>query len=189
PYSYEVVAAVDPHHPWHLLINSSYELLRWIYDVKQLPVPPETLYLDTARKEILLPNPTQNNAAVFSYDVFPLFCPALPHAAWVGTPDGLAERTVTYGTGCSHSLSENGTSVGSSWTAIRWKELPSRPTRGSRSTPPYMRWPAPRVTTWPVCSAKSNWHRFTQRRWKPNRCRTSCITGSGLIGPSRFSRL
>jgi cellulose synthase (UDP-forming) len=88
PYAYEVFATVDPHHPWHLLINSSYELLRWIYEVKQLPVPPETLYLDKARKEILLTNPTKKAPAVFSYDAFPLFWRVALDATWFGRANG-----------------------------------------------------------------------------------------------------
>lgn len=97
PYAYEVFAAVDPHHPWHLLINSSYELLRWIYDVKQLPVPPETLYLDKARKEILLTHPTKKNPAVFSYDAFPLFWRVALDATWFGRANSnLRDRMLAF---------------------------------------------------------------------------------------------
>lgn len=88
PYAYEVFAAVDRHHAWHRLIDSSYELLRWIYDVKQLPVPPETLYLDKDRERILLTHPKKKEPAVFSYDAFPLFWRVALDATWFGRATG-----------------------------------------------------------------------------------------------------
>lgn len=88
PYAYEVFAAIDPHHPWHRLIESSYELLHWIYDIKQLPVPPEILYLDKERGEILLTHPTKKEPAVFSYDAVPLFWRVALDATWFGRTQG-----------------------------------------------------------------------------------------------------
>jgi cellulose synthase/poly-beta-1,6-N-acetylglucosamine synthase-like glycosyltransferase/endo-1,4-beta-D-glucanase Y len=88
PYAYEVFAAVDPQHAWHQLIDSSYDLLRWIYDIKQLPVPPEILYLDKDREQILLTHPTKKEPAVFSYDAFPLFWRVALDAMWFGRRNG-----------------------------------------------------------------------------------------------------
>jgi cellulose synthase (UDP-forming) len=97
PYAYEVFATVDPHHPWHLLINSSYELLRWIYDVKHLPVPPEILYFDKDREQILLTHPRKKEPAVFSYDAFPLFWRVALDATWFGRANsGLRDKMLGF---------------------------------------------------------------------------------------------
>lgn len=72
PYAYEVFSTVDYSHPWKRLVASSYRLLHYVYDEKNLPLPPERIYLNKDGK-ILLSHPDRTTEEVFGYDTVPLF--------------------------------------------------------------------------------------------------------------------
>jgi len=84
PYAYQLFAEVDPAHPWEELIHSSYAILEWIYFEQRLLLPPEKIYLNKKDGSFLLNKPGQKPAAIFSYDVFPIFWRVATDQQWFG---------------------------------------------------------------------------------------------------------
>lgn len=84
PYAYELFARADPHHPWEELITSSYAILGWIYFDQKLLLPPEKIYLNKKDGSFLLNKPGHKPAAIFSYDVFPIFWRVATDEQWFG---------------------------------------------------------------------------------------------------------
>ena len=84
PYAYEVFASVDRRHDWRKLIESSYAVLHWLYDVQQVSLPPELIYLDKTSGRFVLTHPKSGPAAEFSYDAFSLFWRVALDAKWFG---------------------------------------------------------------------------------------------------------
>ncbi|MGE0174462.1 MAG: glycosyl hydrolase family 8 [Oligoflexales bacterium] len=73
PYAYENFAAIDKEFPWKNVVQTSYDILHWIYDGQKLPVPPEFIFVDRNSGKFYLRHPTTGQQAHFSYDAFPLF--------------------------------------------------------------------------------------------------------------------
>lgn len=97
PYAYEVFAEVDTSHPWRELITSSYEILEWLFIDRKLPLPPEKLYLDRNRGELLLQKPGSQVKPRFSYDVFPLYWRVAADEQWFGRgKNELRERMIRF---------------------------------------------------------------------------------------------
>ena len=97
PYAYEVFASVDRTHDWRKLIESSYAVLHWLYDVQQVSLPPEVIYLDKSSGRLVLSHPKSGPAAEFSYDAFPLFWRVALDARWFGRSEaGLREKMLGF---------------------------------------------------------------------------------------------
>ncbi|MCI0530970.1 MAG: glycosyl hydrolase family 8 [candidate division Zixibacteria bacterium] len=84
PYAYELFASVDSRHPWKLLVDSSYEILHWIYFEKKLPLPPEIIFIDKQTGQLYLQHPQTGTSSLFSYDAFPIFWRVALDASWFG---------------------------------------------------------------------------------------------------------
>jgi cellulose synthase (UDP-forming) len=84
PYAYEVFATVDQRHPWKQLIETSYAILHWLYVEKDLPLPPEILFLDKRTGGFLLKHPETGAVSQFGYDAVPLFWRVALDAEWFG---------------------------------------------------------------------------------------------------------
>ncbi|MEW6683598.1 MAG: glycosyl hydrolase family 8 [Nitrospirota bacterium] len=94
PYAYEIFASVDHRYPWKRLVDSSYEILHWIYFEQQLRLPPEILFLDKQTGELLLQHPRTGPSASFGYDAFPIFWRVALDAQWFGRPQSELRRTM-----------------------------------------------------------------------------------------------
>lgn len=94
PYAYEIFASVDTTHPWKRLVESSYQILEWIYFQKRLPLPPEIIYINKRTRQLSLQHPQTGSAASFSYDAFPLFWRVALDANWFHRPKANLRRTM-----------------------------------------------------------------------------------------------
>lgn len=94
PYAYEIFASVDPRHPWKRLVDSSYQILEWIYFQKRLPLPPEIVYINTRTRQLSLQHPRTGTSASFSYDAFPLFWRVALDANWFHRPKAELRRAM-----------------------------------------------------------------------------------------------
>ncbi|HET8761515.1 MAG TPA: glycosyl hydrolase family 8 [Nitrospiria bacterium] len=92
PYAYEIFASVDDRYPWKRLVDSSYEILHWIYFEQGLRLPPEILFLDKQTGRLLLKHPRTGESASFSYDAFPIFWRVALDARWFGRPQSELRR-------------------------------------------------------------------------------------------------
>jgi cellulose synthase (UDP-forming) len=84
PYAYETFATVDPDHPWKQLVETSYEILHWVYDDQELQLPPEIIYIDKKTGTLLLQRPGSKDGPRFSYDAFPIFWRVAVDYRWYG---------------------------------------------------------------------------------------------------------
>lgn len=82
PYAYELFASVDSRHPWRLLVDSSYQILHWIYFEKNLLLPPEIIFINKEIGELYLQHPQTGASTHFSYDAFPIFWRVAVDANW-----------------------------------------------------------------------------------------------------------
>ena len=73
PYAYAEFAKVDSGHPWKRVIETSYDVLNWLYFERELSFPPEIIYVDRTTGAPALENPRDGKVADFSYDAFPIF--------------------------------------------------------------------------------------------------------------------
>jgi len=73
PYAFQMFAEADPVHPWMNLVNSTYDILRWIYKDKKLSLPPEVVYVDPERERFLLQYDFQTSVPRFGTDAMPVF--------------------------------------------------------------------------------------------------------------------
>lgn len=97
PYAYETFAAVDPDHPWKMLVETSYEILHWIYDDQELELPPELVYIDKKTGTLLLQRPGKKDTSRFSYDAFPIFWRVAVDYRWYGrNEEKLRKEMVTF---------------------------------------------------------------------------------------------
>ncbi|MDO9118192.1 MAG: glycosyl hydrolase family 8 [Nitrospira sp.] len=97
PYAYEVFASVDRKRDWRKLIESSYAVLHWLYDERQVSLPPELIYLDKLSGRLVMTHPKAGPAAEFSYDAFPLFWRVALDAKWFGRSEaGLREKMLGF---------------------------------------------------------------------------------------------
>lgn len=96
PYAYEVFAGVDPRHPWQALVNSSYEVLHWLYLEQGVRAPPEIVFVDKESGELLLapPGTAQKKHSHFGYDAVPLFWRLAMDEAWFSRPEETLRRKV-----------------------------------------------------------------------------------------------
>lgn len=82
PYAYRMFAEADPDRPWALLAEGAYRVWRWIYLEKDLPLPPEIVYLDRKDGTLHLKHPRTGATHAFGYDAYPLFWRAALDAQW-----------------------------------------------------------------------------------------------------------
>jgi cellulose synthase (UDP-forming) len=94
PYAYQVFASVDDRHPWKRLVDSSYEVLHWIYFDQKLPLPPDVVFVDKATGRLRLQQPRTGTSGSFSYDAFPLFWRVALDASWFGRSEAALRRTM-----------------------------------------------------------------------------------------------
>ena len=73
PYAYELFAQVDHQHPWKALINSSYEILEWIYFTKGYALPPQIVFVNKKSGNFFIEKSEEGKFRQFSYDAFPIF--------------------------------------------------------------------------------------------------------------------
>jgi len=86
PYAYEVFASVDTRHPWKRLVESSYQILSWIYFQQRLPLPPEIVFINKHTRQLSLQHPQTGASTSFGYDAFPLFWRVALDANWFQRP-------------------------------------------------------------------------------------------------------
>jgi cellulose synthase (UDP-forming) len=84
PYAYEVFSQIDPGHPWKRVIETSYDVLEWIYADSDVKLPPMLVYVDKATGELMRTRPGNPAPARFSYDAFPIFWRVALDASWFG---------------------------------------------------------------------------------------------------------
>lgn len=94
PYAYEIFASVDDRYPWKRLVDSSYQVLHWIYFEQQLRLPPEILFVDKQTGKLLLTHPRTGESSYFGYDAFPIFWRVALDAQWFGRPQSELRRTM-----------------------------------------------------------------------------------------------
>lgn len=93
PYAYAEFAKVDDEHPWSRVIDTSYEVLHWIYLERELLFPPEIVYVDRATGALALESPRDGRITDFGYDAFPLYWRVAADERWHGRWQGeLRER-------------------------------------------------------------------------------------------------
>ncbi|ABC81801.1 glycosyl hydrolase family 8 [Anaeromyxobacter dehalogenans] len=83
PYAYQVFADVDPERPWAELVESSYQVLRFLMIEKGLALPPERIWVDPRTGELLLARPGGQPDA-FGYDAVPVYWRVALDARWFG---------------------------------------------------------------------------------------------------------
>jgi cellulose synthase (UDP-forming) len=94
PYAYEIFASVDDRYPWKRLVDSSYQILQWIYAEQKYRLPPEILFLDKQTGHLLLKHPRTGASTSFGYDAFPIFWRVALDAQWFGRPQSGLRRTM-----------------------------------------------------------------------------------------------
>lgn len=94
PYAYQVFASVDDRHPWKRLVDSSYEVLHWIYFDEKLPLPPDIVFIDKVTGRLLLRQPSTGKSGSFSYDAFPLFWRVALDASWFRRSEAALRQTM-----------------------------------------------------------------------------------------------
>jgi len=88
PYAYSIFSTVDPIHPWTHLVDSSYDLLKWIYFDQGYALPPDTVYIDKNEGHFLMEPPEATQKPTFSADTFPLFWRIALDARWYSYRQG-----------------------------------------------------------------------------------------------------
>ena len=92
PYAYQLVAGVDARHPWGALVQSSYEVLHWVFFTQGARFTPETIVLDKKTGQLAL-HPPGGKPADFTYDSVPLPWRLAVDAEWFGRGEArLRER-------------------------------------------------------------------------------------------------
>ena len=94
PYAYEIFASVDPRQPWKRLVESSYQILEWIYFQQRLSLPPEIIFINKHTGQLSLQHPQTGTSASFSYDAYPLFWRVALDANWFHRPKAELRRTM-----------------------------------------------------------------------------------------------
>lgn len=94
PYAYEIFASVDPRHPWNRVIEDAYATLHWIYDQKEVLLPPEVVYWNRATSQLSLRHPSTGVSSEFSYDAFPIFWRVGLDAQWFGRNEAALRQTM-----------------------------------------------------------------------------------------------
>ncbi len=83
-YAYEIFSKTDSAHPWKDLIQTSYDILDWIFIQQDLALPPEIIYLDRQSGKFILSSPDKASDSRFSYDVFPIYWRVAIDEQWFG---------------------------------------------------------------------------------------------------------
>lgn len=94
PYAYEIFATIDTRHSWKRLVESSYQILSWIYFQQRLPLPPEIIFINKRTRQLSLQHPQTGTSASFSYDAFPLFWRVALDANWFHRPQTKLRQTM-----------------------------------------------------------------------------------------------
>ncbi len=82
PYAYEEFAKVDPSHPWKRVIDTSYDILDWLYLDQELSLPPEIIYVDRETGALALTSRRGGKISHFSYDAFPIYWRVALDSRW-----------------------------------------------------------------------------------------------------------
>lgn len=82
PYAYAEFAKVDPVHPWKRVIDTSYDVLHWLYFDQEVSFPPEIVYVDRATGSLALANRRGGETSDFSYDAFPIYWRVAQDQRW-----------------------------------------------------------------------------------------------------------
>ncbi|MEZ4292960.1 MAG: glycosyl hydrolase family 8 [Myxococcota bacterium] len=88
PYAYAEFAKVDDGHPWARVIETSYDVLRWLFVDRELLFPPEIVYVARESGELHLESPRDRRIAEFGYDAFPIYWRVAADERWHGRWQG-----------------------------------------------------------------------------------------------------
>lgn len=73
PYAYAEFSKVDRLNPWKRVIDTSYDVLHWLYFERDVSFPPEIVYVDRETGALALESPRDGRVTDFGYDAFPIF--------------------------------------------------------------------------------------------------------------------
>jgi cellulose synthase (UDP-forming) len=94
PHAYEVFARVDRGHPWKKLVDSSYEILEWLYFDQGLPLPPQVIFINRDSGRLFIRQSDDPRHRLFSYDAFPLYWRIAVDAEWHGRNKGKLRKAM-----------------------------------------------------------------------------------------------
>lgn len=94
PHAYGLFAKVDHRHPWGALVDSSYEILEWLYSDQGVALPPQVIFVNKDTGRLFIDKSNDSRQSLFSYDAFPLYWRIAMDAQWHGRSRGKLRKAM-----------------------------------------------------------------------------------------------